>query len=916
MAISITDTWATVDPPFGVELYYSGAWHDVFSDVGQAGLSCSRGRKKPGQHVPASTFGCELANPTGEYSPRNPNSSLYGLIGRNTPVRAWVEAGSTFLDVNATADSGASTPDGAALSVTGDIELQFSGWLPSWRVDTDLVGKWVTSGGQKSYALHLNADGTVHIAWSEDGSSAAVNTSTAAVPIMRGECTVKATLDVSNGGNHVAEFYTSQDSGSTWTQLGDTITNSGTTSIYDGSAGLIVGDMDSGARLQAKVYWAKVLDGIGGSEVANPSFESEDSGTTSFADSAGNTWTVTGDADLWNRHYRYWGEVNSWPQEWGTRGSSTAYSPIAAAGVMQRFDQGEAPLKSTYFRACTSPTAPLADVVAYWPMEVAAGAIEFPSGLPGAAPLRQLGTASTQTDTDSFPCSDALQVAADGWRVSGPVPTYIATGEIQMRVLVKVPDAGVSADTRLFGFDCTGSASSWWLQVGTAGTLWLEARDGGGTVVLSTTPSAFDVNGRALRVEISLTENAGDVDYRFATLELGASTGSYVSGTLSSHDIGRASWAALAQDSGLAGCTVGQATVQSAVTSVWELADQFYAYRAEDAVTRIERLAGEESIGIETLAEGNPVTLGYQGLDTVLGLLREAEDSDLGILYEPRTSSDLAYRAGISLCGQPAALALAYTDNMLDPFKPVDDTREARNKVTVERRDTKAAATEEDSTSSMGTQARPAGIGIYEEKKILSLGHDGQTRGQAAWRVGAGTVDEARWPSIGIDLAHPTFKADAGLTRSVLLLDVGDRITVDDLPDWLPPFTVDQLIQGYEEEITPTHFRIRLACSPYTPNRVLVWDTDRYTADGVELTSDITTSATTIAVTNPAEVEWTHADGDFTVAIDGEEITVGGVSGTGTSQSFTGCTRSVNGVVAAHSAGAAVDLARPHRWGL
>jgi hypothetical protein len=74
-----------------VELYYGGAWHDVSADLGDDGVSITRGRSdEQGQPGPMSAR-LRLKDPTGKYSNRNPNSPLYGLLGRNTPVRVSAE---------------------------------------------------------------------------------------------------------------------------------------------------------------------------------------------------------------------------------------------------------------------------------------------------------------------------------------------------------------------------------------------------------------------------------------------------------------------------------------------------------------------------------------------------------------------------------------------------------------------------------------------------------------------------------------------------------------------------------------------------------------------------------------------------------------------------------------------------------
>src|SRR5690606_38206742 len=81
-----------------------------------------------------------------------------------------------------------------------------------------------------------------------------------------------------------------------WTLL-DTVTGS-STSINSSAAELMVGASDQGvgSLFPGVVHAVEVRDGIEGTVVANPNFESQDFGDTSFIDDAGRTWTINGNA--------------------------------------------------------------------------------------------------------------------------------------------------------------------------------------------------------------------------------------------------------------------------------------------------------------------------------------------------------------------------------------------------------------------------------------------------------------------------------------------------------------------------------------------------------------------------------------------------------------------------------------------
>jgi hypothetical protein len=196
-----------------------------------------------------------------------------------------------------------------------------------------------------------------------------------------------------------------------------------------------------------------------------------------------------------------------------------------------------------------------------------------------------------------------------------------------------------------------------------------------------------------------------------------------------------------------------------------------------------------------------------------------------------------------------------------------------------------------------------------------------------------GTVDEARWPQLGLDLAHPTFVADGALTRKILGIELGDRVDVTGLPSWLPPFPVRAVVQGYTETIKPLtlserdgssanapfSYKIVWNCTPYSPYRVGLYTdyTARFSNDNTVLAGTMTTTSTSRTMTINYGPLWTTTAGDFPfdILVAGEQMTVTNITGTSSPQTFT-VTRSVNGVVKAHSAGESVQLYDPVYYGL
>ena len=198
----------------------------------------------------------------------------------------------------------ASTPDTAANSVTGDLDLRAliapTDWTPA--ALQEIVDKSATDSSQFSYLLRLNPDGTLSLYWSSNGTTLSSVTSTVAVAATDGTAKwVRATLDVDNGAaGRDIKFYTSDD-GSAWTPLGAAATLAGTTSVFDGTAALRLGARNntSDSPFSGRIYYVEVRNGINGTVVAkfNPA-DAASLSSTSFTSSTGEAWTLAGTAAL------------------------------------------------------------------------------------------------------------------------------------------------------------------------------------------------------------------------------------------------------------------------------------------------------------------------------------------------------------------------------------------------------------------------------------------------------------------------------------------------------------------------------------------------------------------------------------------------------------------------------------------
>lgn len=83
--------------PVQVELWINGEWVDITAYVmvrdDNGEISITRGRRDEGSSADHATMRLLLDNRDGRFSPRNPTGTYYGLIGRNQPIRMSVPNG-------------------------------------------------------------------------------------------------------------------------------------------------------------------------------------------------------------------------------------------------------------------------------------------------------------------------------------------------------------------------------------------------------------------------------------------------------------------------------------------------------------------------------------------------------------------------------------------------------------------------------------------------------------------------------------------------------------------------------------------------------------------------------------------------------------------------------------------------------
>lgn len=924
-----SDTYSDLyDPAFPAspldlrtELTLGGAWTDISTGVYyRGGVAIARGHPDESSAANPASSAMTLDNRGGVFSPRNPLGPYYGLIGRNTPLRQSVPAGSVCLRLEDGTSGYASCRDRAALDITGDIDVRLDMQLSGYGQMT-LATKWLTLA-DRSWALRLNPDGT--LAWEYLNGAGAGRLAVGDTPIPLGRVAVRVTWKADNGaGGHTTTFYTAPAMAGPWTQLGSSLSSAGVFTLAVTAAPLVVGfspgyitntGNTNHTGPTGKLYAFELLSGIGGTPVASPDFTAQSPGAVSFTDAQANLWSLAGGAEISDRRYRFHGEVPAWPPRWDETGRDVT-TPIQAAGLLRRLTQsgsgGSTPINSALYRAyvrLAGPTAP----IAYWPCEDGATSTQLASALGGTAMMVR-GAPQLASDS-SFLCSAALPVVGGSTWV-GVVPA-VPTSANTLRFLLKVPSSSPPTDgavlARLYTYGTVNRAD---LIYRTGGGLQLKGVDQAGTLIFDTGAVAFGILDRQPRVSVELQEVGGVVQYSMVAVYPGVPGAVNSTGTVAG-TIGGAYQVWIAPDGDVAQAVIGHVTVQAAWDTLFNIASALDAWQGEGAAARFARLCTEEGLGSRVYGHpADSTPMGPQGIAKLTELLQQCEDADGGLQFEPRQTLGLGYRTRASMLNQAPALALDYSLAQLSPpLEPTDDDQYVTNDVTATRTGGGSSARQIDSSGPMSVQPPPAGIGRYDSAVSANLASDTQLDDDAGWAVHLGTVDELRYPALSVQLARGELAALSGQAQDV---EIGDRVTVVNTPSWLPPDGISQIVRGMSEAPYGFTFGITWVCVPESPYRVGVYDDPvlgRYDTDGSTLQAGISAAAVTMLVTtsNPGSPLWTTIGGDFPfdIEVGGERMTVTNVTGANSPQAFT-VTRSVNGVVKPQKPGTDVRLFQP-----
>lgn len=913
-----------------VEWYYDGAWQDVSDDVDMRDeITVSNGQPDEHGQAEPSEITMMMRNERAQCSPEDPAGARHGKIGIGTLMRVRIgdpqPTGSLWLP--GADGSYASTPDVAALDITGDIDV---------RVDVDPGGRWFIPVGvgmlaskferdsdEVSWVLYTFDEGLLRFRWSPDGTFASLvtATSTVGVPLESTRLAVRATLDVNNGaGGYTVAFYTAASLAGPWTQLGSSIvTTAGTTSIYSGTAPVELGSAEQEGvfadtdALNGTFYGFELRSGIGGTAVANPDFTAQAAGTTSFVDAAGRTWSLHGDAELVVRDpsIRGTAAAASWTPSWDETGYD-ARMAVRAAGILERLGHGREPLRSPLVYDLSTA----ATTVAYWPLEDGADATTVAAEV-GGQPLTVSGEVTLASYT-GFAGGGPAPTFGTGGHLIGKVPFYVPNARQRLACMLHQTDS-MPLDRNLLFVTCAGgSITDATLVLKADGSLRIVMRDVDGTSVLDFAGGVGDLRNENAMAWMLLTQVGANINWQIGKIAEGESAVTVQSGTLNSYTYGRFTSINVGSDGDLSGTAVGHVHIVNGddTEGLWATAaSSLIAWAGERAGARIARLSRQESV--PCLVDGATLDteqVGPQGIDQLITNLDAAAAVDGGIWGERRDAYSLLYRSRVSLYRQAPALTLDMDDGTITTsLAPPLDTQSLRNDVTVTR-DNGSSYRAIQQTGPRSVQDPPNGVGgSYPDSPQLNLYSDEQVVDQATWRLHLGTAPGHRVPRLEIEMHH-----HPELVQAVLELRNGDLVRVLNTPAGLPPGPLDLIVRGASDAITDQTWHVTLNVAPGDPWWIGVIsdgsDEERVDTDGSAVAADFEAGIdTTMSVNVTMGPLWTTdpAEFPFEVVAAGVALEVTAISGAASPQTFTVTQTPTNGIVKTIPAGADVRLRYP-----
>jgi len=276
------------------------------SDV--LGASCSYGKQGDALNYGGGSMTLALNNSTSKYTPQGggtyTNAEFLGKVARLTANVTDSPSGAPASQLTLPGSAGDyAQATFASANVTGDVDIRAK-ISTDWSSPASFGGIISKRGTGDTGEWLFQFDGSGNIRLTRFSSGSALDWTSTVSPntvFTAGQTGwVRVTHDVDDGGGqNVATFFTSFD-GVTYTQLGDTVSRSGTYTATATTNPVSVGAARSNgnAPMNGETFAAQVHNGIDGTQVVSFDPTRGLVGASSFTESTGETWSINGNASL------------------------------------------------------------------------------------------------------------------------------------------------------------------------------------------------------------------------------------------------------------------------------------------------------------------------------------------------------------------------------------------------------------------------------------------------------------------------------------------------------------------------------------------------------------------------------------------------------------------------------------------
>jgi hypothetical protein len=875
------------------------AWEPYFADISQwirrpgndggAPISYSWGKQDESTQTDAGQMTLTLDNRDGRFSTDNLFGPWYGLIDTNTPIRMGVVAASdTFTRTVA--------------SGLGSINS-----LQTWAADSGF-----SVDGSKAQCIVVNTN-TFRLSFLHNATARDSDITVSVYPqaaasggSFGGGLVVRTASDANNLLYITIEYNTAGDVTLKIRQIiiGVTVElaslNPIPSSSYSAGQEWKLRVQCDGANVRAMCWAAsgsqptswmvtadvqQIATGFDMGLIAVRFAGNTNSGATSLV--AFDNLTVIG--------LEWTGFVVSWPLEWDITGNNS-WARITAGGILRRLRQGTNPVQSPLRRQLGST----ADSVGYWPMEEGPAASFFSSVVP---------TASNATFIGLTPGQDTSLAGG------GPAPTFdSATGAITATVGVNQGGTGPgvmvffklpsqpAVKTRIVRVKMrTGNVAFYDFSIDATTTI-LEAFDLSGTLITSAVNAlAVDfTQWVAWELVVDNTSHVGNNHVQGIYHQVGEVLYWVQFFDVSGTALQNLWYTVLSGPQGIsfAHLWMGRNTAPFSTTT-FNLVSS--GYDGEAAIDRFRRVCDEAGIQrtITDNATTISVTMGIQKESGTLAVLQSCADTEYGVIVERGAGLEFIVRA--ARWNQTSAITLSVAAGQINAVpKPVRDDQRLRNEWQVSRVDG-GSATYRDSASVTRN-------GTWSDSATINPNDDSILIQQAAFRTSIGINSRLRWPNVVLNFARSPELQAFWQSRTY-----GTRFGITTGLTQVKGNEPDLIIEGYQSTLDPDVWTTEMNCTDAGAWDVGSADNSPGQAYATTLGSGINAAATTLVLSSTDVYEqWQPGVSTAHVVIDYEEIalgTIGAVTGTGPwTQTVTGCTRSVNGKVVSHLAGATVKV--------